>query len=438
MRVLSSGLLLGTAASLALTSGAVAADLPMKAKAPAVQYVKICSLYGAGFYYIPGTDTCLKIGGHLRIDMHWGPTAAPFESVDFNTNNDAPSAIYFNTKTRAYATFDARAQTDYGTLRSYFITGINIDNQAAATAYTFRAFIQLAGFTWGLTDSIFDAYSITPIHLNIVAATNGSIGATGVWQWRYTAELGGGLSASIAIEDPRRRDGAVFGTAHAGDEWPDLLGQLQASGAWGRVSAAVAVRDATIITGPTSTTSDIGWAAMIGGLLRVPGMPGDTFGFQVSYAEGAVRYLTGNVNTGAGGIFSLGNDGKNAQGIVADGYLTPAGIYNLSKGWSIEAGYEHAWSKTLKSSIAGGYVAIDYPGNAASGFCVRGICDTRVWNVGSRTEWSPVPNFSLALDVLYTHVDDFGAAGVAPYIGQVRGDVDVWTAMVRVRRDFWP
>ena len=32
-------------------------------KAKPVQYVKICSLYGAGFYYIPGTDTCIKIGG---------------------------------------------------------------------------------------------------------------------------------------------------------------------------------------------------------------------------------------------------------------------------------------------------------------------------------------------------------------------------------------
>ena len=30
------------------------------------QYVKICSLYGAGFYYIPGTDTCIKLGGYLR------------------------------------------------------------------------------------------------------------------------------------------------------------------------------------------------------------------------------------------------------------------------------------------------------------------------------------------------------------------------------------
>jgi Porin subfamily len=42
-----------------------AADMPVKAKP--VQYVKICSLYGDGFYYIPGTDTCLKLGGYLRV-----------------------------------------------------------------------------------------------------------------------------------------------------------------------------------------------------------------------------------------------------------------------------------------------------------------------------------------------------------------------------------
>ncbi|WP_174719357.1 porin, partial [Bradyrhizobium nitroreducens] len=57
-------LLLGSAAGLMAASGAFAADLPVKAKA--VEYVKICSLYGAGFYYIPGTDTCIKLGGYLR------------------------------------------------------------------------------------------------------------------------------------------------------------------------------------------------------------------------------------------------------------------------------------------------------------------------------------------------------------------------------------
>ena len=63
-------LLLGTAAGLVALSGAQAADLPVKAKP--VQYVKICSLYGAGFYYIPGTDMCLKIGGWVRAEYAYG------------------------------------------------------------------------------------------------------------------------------------------------------------------------------------------------------------------------------------------------------------------------------------------------------------------------------------------------------------------------------
>ena len=59
-------LVLGSAAGLVAMSGAQAADLPVKAKA--VEYVRICSLYGAGFFYIPGTDTCIKLGGYLRVD----------------------------------------------------------------------------------------------------------------------------------------------------------------------------------------------------------------------------------------------------------------------------------------------------------------------------------------------------------------------------------
>ena len=63
-------LLLGSAAGLVAVAGAQAADLPVKAKP--VQYVKICSLYGVGFYYIPGTDMCLKIGGWVRAEYAWG------------------------------------------------------------------------------------------------------------------------------------------------------------------------------------------------------------------------------------------------------------------------------------------------------------------------------------------------------------------------------
>src|SRR6476620_4805397 len=76
------GLVLGSAAGLLAVSGAQAAYLPVKAKA--VEYVKVCSLYGAGFYYIPGTDTCAKIGGYLRVDSTYGGGVynAPFWNGD--------------------------------------------------------------------------------------------------------------------------------------------------------------------------------------------------------------------------------------------------------------------------------------------------------------------------------------------------------------------
>src|SRR3982074_2928974 len=67
-------MLLGSAATLTVIASAQAADLPVKAKP--VEYVKICSLYGQGFYYIPGTDICLKVGGYVQADYGWNLTGA--------------------------------------------------------------------------------------------------------------------------------------------------------------------------------------------------------------------------------------------------------------------------------------------------------------------------------------------------------------------------
>ena len=108
-------LLLGTAAGLVAMSGAQAADLPVKAKP--VQYVKICSLYGAGFYYIPGTDTCIKIGGYVRAE--WNIQAnGSFNPVRVY-NFDDPARNIENSRTRAGITVDVPSQTAYGTLRGY-------------------------------------------------------------------------------------------------------------------------------------------------------------------------------------------------------------------------------------------------------------------------------------------------------------------------------
>src|SRR5262245_51232113 len=77
-------LLLGSAAGLIAVGGAQAADLPVKAKA--VEYVKICSLYGAGFYYMPGTDTCIKFGGYLRADTIVGAADYNFQQSSTSGN----------------------------------------------------------------------------------------------------------------------------------------------------------------------------------------------------------------------------------------------------------------------------------------------------------------------------------------------------------------
>ncbi len=62
------GLLLGSAAALVSVVGAQAADLPTRQAAP-IEYVRICDAYGAGFFYIPGTDTCLKVGGLAMTEV---------------------------------------------------------------------------------------------------------------------------------------------------------------------------------------------------------------------------------------------------------------------------------------------------------------------------------------------------------------------------------
>ena len=97
---------------------ASAADLPIKAKP--VEYVRICSLYGAGFFFIPGTDTCIKIGGYLRVDstFNGGAHGTPAWSGDLGQQNRY--ADYFTSRSRMALTIDTRTATEYGVVRTFF------------------------------------------------------------------------------------------------------------------------------------------------------------------------------------------------------------------------------------------------------------------------------------------------------------------------------
>src|SRR5580704_15782034 len=153
-------LLLGSAAGLVAVTAGQAADLPVKAKP--VEYVKVCSLYGAGFYYMPGTDLCLKIGGWVRAEAGWGYNGS-FTSGPFNNTAGGRTVSNTTFRARAYITADAREQTAYGTARGYVAVGVattDVGNTILPSILGFnRAFVQWAGMTAGITQSFYDFYS---------------------------------------------------------------------------------------------------------------------------------------------------------------------------------------------------------------------------------------------------------------------------------------
>src|SRR3984885_16042848 len=110
-------LILGSAAGLLAMSGAQAADLPVKAKA--VEYVRICSLYGAGFWYIPGTDTCVKLGGYLRVDTTFNGGA--YDQPNWNGSFGGGDRFYdrIDSRSRMALTVDTRTASEYGVVRTF-------------------------------------------------------------------------------------------------------------------------------------------------------------------------------------------------------------------------------------------------------------------------------------------------------------------------------
>ena len=245
-------LLLGSAAGLVAVAGAQAADLPVKAKP--VQYVKICSLYGVGFYYIPGTDMCLKIGGWVRAEYTYGANGnIAWGWANANANSRATNNSTW--RARGYITADARNQTEYGTVRGYIAVGLNTSNTGADTASnTFssnRAFIQWAGFTFGLAQSFYDFYS-TPATSYWGSFPASDTGDGGWMVAGYTAQFGNGFSATIAAEMRRNTQidglagteapGAIAGN-YGGFQAPDVVANLRVDQAWGSAQLMAAYHE---------------------------------------------------------------------------------------------------------------------------------------------------------------------------------------------------
>src|SRR5215468_8303713 len=185
-------LLLGSAAGFVAVAGAQAADLPVKAKP--VEYVKVCSLYGAGFWYVPGTDTCLKMGSFVRVQTTFNNTTS---NIPIGGGNNDPGGRQTRTDTanfgfrvRSAISVDLRTQTEYGTLRSYMDVGAQWSaanaGSTADTLWVDRGFIQFAGFTVGRIRSYFDINSFAPYGYSNTRMS-GDTGALGIYGIAYTA-----------------------------------------------------------------------------------------------------------------------------------------------------------------------------------------------------------------------------------------------------------
>ncbi|QOG21940.1 MULTISPECIES: porin [Bradyrhizobium] len=357
-------LFLGSAAGLMAVSGAFAADLPVKAKA--VEYVKICSLYGAGFYYIPGTDTCIKLGGYLRAEVGLNTNSI------YDSQRTAPAAgrnrlsNYYTMRAREDLNIDTRTATEYGVVRTFFdatfswTTGsyqgtgsgfggtaysstLALNNAGASPALVgssinptdggtsggalgvYYAFIQFAGFTMGKAVSQFDAPWTNYPGNNFDGLVGGSGTVTGVNQFTYTADFGQGVTAAFSAEDATAyyqagnlnvssaagaaaiaglTTGALGANAIGGSRSPNLVGMVRVDQAWGLFQASVAAHDNHVAYyGATETT----------------GHPDDKWGWAVQLAL-SIK----NIPTGAGDVINI-------SGVYTDG-ATRYNFQNLAGG----------------------------------------------------------------------------------------------------------
>jgi hypothetical protein len=174
-------LLLGSAAALVAFSGARAADAVIAEPEP-VEYVRVCDAYGAGYFYIPGTETCLKIGGFVRYQ------------IDVTDESDT-----WGKTTQANISFSAKSDTELGTLEGFVeLTDVAGDVTETDDGYLIpvgmgidSAYISLGGLKMGYFDNAFDGG---------IGGENDGLGGSKGNTIGYTF-ASGGFDATINLDD---------------------------------------------------------------------------------------------------------------------------------------------------------------------------------------------------------------------------------------------
>lgn len=440
-------LLLGTAGGLVAVAGAHAADLPSRKAAPAAEYVRVCSAYGAGFFFIPGTDTCLRVSGQVRAEY-------------LVSNTYGRLSDNYGMRARARVNLDARTQTGWGTLRTFIryeannangqyrnrgafvnaaggtaVPGVTrIGGDATTSNNLTLGFIQFAGITAGRYTSFFDFYG-TDAYWNFgpISGTQGD----SVNGLAYTATFGGGFSATLSLESRQDRELGLAATAvvpgYAGARHPDVVGVLRVQQGWGTAQLMGAVRDVNIAAAGgvplVNAGSKTGYAIGAGVMFNLPMLaPGSQLYLEGVYAKGALHYL---------GFSSSARLGY-ANIAVSDYAFNGVNAARLGEGYSLMAALRHFWTPTIKQAIFAGYTNVSYGSfSPIAGALGAGRSFSR-FDVGTNLIWSPVAGLDIGVEVLYRTVDPRGtftyttSSGVA----RVKGTESGWEGRLRIQRDF--
>jgi hypothetical protein len=212
-------LLLGSAAALAAVSGAHAADAIVAAEPEPMEYVRVCDAFGTGYFYIPGTETCLKIGGYVRFQVN-------FDDFDDGDNWDA--------RTRGLLNFSAKSDTEYGALGSYIAlrTWAEGDYNGGSVEID-EAYITLGGFKAGYSYNYWDT-GLSGETDNLGSNRINSVG------YNYTSDT---FKAGLFVDElTGHQTDNLFGasTATTDGYGNDGVGiEAQISGTFGPISAAL-------------------------------------------------------------------------------------------------------------------------------------------------------------------------------------------------------
>jgi hypothetical protein len=402
--------------------------------------VKVCSAYGAGFFFIPGTDTCLKFGGRVRADYAYVSPKNHLSATGAVANaKDAVNT--YGWEARGRLDVDARTNTAYGTVQAAFgmrlarttgvLSSIGSTSSSGAGSTLEYAYIRFAGFTFGAAR---DNFAYMP-SLTYGAGHWGSF-ANGAKQLAYTATFSGGLSATVALQDQVDTiagRGTTVSTNAVHNSMPQINANIRLDQAWGSLQVSGAYGTASEVTATNSYNQTEGlWAAGAGLKINLPMLAkGDALYLGAAYADGMTEYTT-NWTSFKSSAYSrdVGGYVMNHPSYVA--YAT--GIENV-KSWAIQGVLEHYWAPQYRSVLFATYGQIDAPASAkaANWNGTTGFGDATVWNIGTNFAWIPTRSFEIGVEVIYARVEQDVRTSSVSVINRTDSNV---TGRLRVERNF--